>query len=143
MAGGGALRAGLAVARDGAMHDGRAALRERLVGKPQARHDAGAEALEDHVRFGEQLEKDLAAFRGVEVQGEAFLAAIRQASDRGTHVVAELRILDLDHMRAEVGEVLRAQWPWQQARQVEHADAGKRRGARRFALAAFVHARPR
>ena len=75
------------------------------------------------------------ALGALEVERDAALVAVHRAIERrhgsGTvaevaRVVARPRVLDLDDVGAEVGEVERADRPGQQAREVEDAHAGKR-----------------
>ena len=62
--------------------------------------------------FGDQLAEDFAAFRGLQVQGDALHAAIvgfeigagQPGHDgRAARIVADLRHLDLDDLGAEIG----------------------------------------
>ena len=68
-----------------------------------------------------------AALRAVEREerGAATVTAGRSRPD----LVAGDRVLDLDHVGAEVGELLRAQRPGDDPREVEHADPLERRRA--------------
>ena len=102
----------------------------------QLLHRAGPEVLDDHVGLFEQLLEDLALLVVLEVERDAFLAAVdrgevgRLALDErpvGARVVAALGRFDLDHPRAHLGHQQGAVGAGQDARQVDDDDA--RQGA--------------
>jgi len=103
---------------------------------------ADLEVLEHHVAMQHQLAQQGLAFAARDVDRERALAAVgRQVIGRflrivalripgiwrtpGAGVVAGAGALDLDHVGAEVGQVLRAPGAGQHARQVEHADVAE------------------
>ena len=100
-------------------------------------HDAGAIALDEHVGSLDKAEQQLATRVCLEVQGHAALVAVDGVEQRTlalderrgpTHVVAGLRLLDLDHVGSHIGEQHRAVGAGQQPRQVEEADSRQRHG---------------
>jgi hypothetical protein len=137
--------AGLAVTGDRAIDDARVDRLHRLVADAQLVHHAGAEAFEDHVGIPGQAQEGGHAGGLLEVEAQAFLVAIDHAEEdavaafasggaltrtHGAGVVAGARVLDLDHLGAEVGQMHGRHRPGQQAREVEHADARERAGSR-------------
>ena len=101
---------------------------QRLPAVAQLLHRAGPEVLDHDVGLLEQLLEDLAVGVVLEVERDAFLAAIdrgevgRLAVDErpiGAGVVAALGRLDLDHPRAHLGHQQGAVGAGEDARQVD------------------------
>src|SRR5947208_2679884 len=129
-----AVRSLLAVGGDRADDDPLVERPELRVREAQALHDAGAEIFPDHVRLTDELVEHLAATLAVEVERERFLVAIDRQEVRrlavgqerrahAPHRVAAIRILDLDHLGALVGEQHRAVRSREHTREVEDANA--------------------
>ena len=107
------LRAGprLPVAGNRAHDDSRVGLRQRRVVKPQTRHDPGAEIFHHHVIDAHQLSDDVSRGGALEVEGQAFLAAVElavhgaDALTHGRHVAGEFpsRRLDFQYLRPQIG----------------------------------------
>ena len=130
--------AGLAEARDRAVHEVRLHRGERLVVGAEARGDAGREVLDDDVGCPRQVEHDRAGLGAGEVEADALFARIA-AHEVGAlvlavclelmrstaHLVAASGLLDLDDARAEIGEEARAIRPREHAREVEDDEAGQ------------------
>jgi hypothetical protein len=109
-----AVRAGGAVAGDGAEHDLRVELAQHVVAEAELFEGAGAHGLDDGVGAGDQVLVDGEALVGLEVEGDGAFAAVgvevqqRDAlDDRPGHLadVVALGRLDLDDVGTEVGEV--------------------------------------
>ena len=142
-----AVRPVLPVAGDRAVDEPRVLLAQPLVADPQPLHHAGAEALEQHVGLAHEPQQHLAPRVGLQVDADRALVAVERQEQRAArallrplvarrrpaHVVAEPRVLDLQHVGAEVGQQPRAEAARQQPREVEHADALER----------AAHVRPR
>src|SRR3989454_4616306 len=129
----------LAVSREGAVDQLRIPHREGIVVRAQTSHDAGPELLHDDVRAACEFSEDFLPLDGLQVDRERTLPAvhhregIRDLVDEWrhrSHVVAELRVLDLDDVRAEVAQELRAERPREEAREIQDRDAleGRRHG---------------
>ena len=133
----------LAVAGDRAVDDPRVGLAQALVADAEPVEHARAEALEhDVVRRATRRRKasrpasDLrsmpdralaAVERQVErrARAELLVLVVAVVGRRPAHVVAAARVLDLEHLGAEVGEQQRAEAARQQPRQVEDADVAR------------------
>jgi hypothetical protein len=79
---------------------------ERVVVEAEVRHHARAEVIDDDVRDGGEPAREVEPARVVEVQDDAPLAAHQRAGEAAA-TVAEVEAappLDLDDVRAEVGE---------------------------------------
>ena len=110
-------------------------------GQPQAPflHGAGAEVLEQEVRFRHQRLQDFLAFGLAQVERDRFLVAgddrppqrlaVRLLATPDPHRVALARRLDLDHFGAEVAEQLAAEGTREQGAEFDHAQPGERAGA--------------
>jgi hypothetical protein len=93
--------------------------------------------LDEHIRLCRHLTDDALAIRVLQIDRDRPLRAVRGhvigrfAVDLGRHpaarVVAAFRLLDLPHIRAEVGKRLRTPGAREHARQVEHFDCAERR----------------
>ena len=112
------IRPRVAVTRDVAHDEARMLRMQRLGAQPQARGRAGREVLDEHVRALDEPGEDLRGFGVLHVEREAFLGAVepheirRLAFDRLVVVareIADFRALDLDHARAEIGELARSE----------------------------------
>ena len=113
MAGQVAVRTGRAVARDRAQHDPRVDLAQLLEAEAAPGEPAGTHRLDHDVRLAHQVEEQLDALLGPQVDHDAALPPVhvevhqRDALDdrpgHPAHVVA-LRRLDLDHLGPEVGQ---------------------------------------
>ena len=120
--------------------DGRVDLLERLVVYPQAFEDAGAEVVQHHVRLrGERVER-LASEVGLEVERDAALVAV-EAEEVGALAVQEVGaelaggvtgagLLDLDDVRAEVGEQASGERPAEDGGELQDADVFQRHAHR-------------
>ena len=103
--------------------------------------DTGAEALDDDIRFGDQGDGLLSFVIAREVEGDAALAAVDRVEVRAVAVhkrrapragvVAGIRLLDLDDVRAELGEGHRRVRPGEQPGEVDDPDAVQRLERRR------------
>lgn len=131
------IRPVLTEAGQGAIHQARIALRQLVVAQAEAVHDAGTEALDDHIRPVGQTAHRLQPLGVLEVQGDAALVAVAQQEAGGiAHVfrrqvaliVARAGLLDLDHLGAEAGQHLRRQRAGQQAAEFQDGDALQRVG---------------
>ena len=126
---------------DRAVHDRRVLLADLLVADAEPVRTSDLEVLDHHVGGRAELESERAALRLGEVERAAALAAVdrqvvgrlpaREGRPPGARLVAALGALDLDHVRAEVGEHHRAVGPGEHAREVGHPHAGERSGAGR------------
>jgi hypothetical protein len=130
----------LPVAGDRAVDDAGVDLAHRLVADAEAVEDTGAKRLEHDVGFAHRAQERLAPHVALEVQANRALAAVQRQEERGlrrvldavverrpgAQVVAHSRVLDLDHVGAEVGEQQRAEAAGEQAAEVEDADAFER-----------------
>ena len=110
------------VAAQRAADDARVAMAQLLVGEPQPRRTVAAQVAEQRVRHLDEVAEDRAALGRPQVQCEAALAAVERLEEEAvlllgvrrhvaSHVAADGRILDLDDVRAEVGEVQRRERP--------------------------------
>ena len=130
------VRAGVAEARGRGVDQLGILLVQSVPAVAQLLHRAGAEVLDHDVGLLEQLLEDLAVGVALEVEGDAFLAAVdrgeigRLAVDEGTvgtGVVATLGRFDLDHPGAHLGHQQGAVGSGQDAGEVDDDDA--RQGA--------------
>ena len=127
-------RPGLAVAGDRAIDQPRVDLAQRVVAEAQPRHHAGAELLDQHIGALDQWHQPVAVGAVLEVQHQAFLAAVEHGEHRGLAVEARLvaahvlaaRPLDLDHLRAGLGQHQCRERPRQERGEIEHQDVGER-----------------
>src|SRR5688572_21477366 len=118
-----APRTGVAEAGDRAIDESGIHFLQLRVAQAVAVEVAELEILQQHIRFRGKLARDRLALRTGEVERERFFAAVGAGEVRGFRGVAPLRVLeprrpesarvvalfralDLDHFRAEVGEVL-------------------------------------
>ena len=109
----------------------------RFVAEPEPIHHAGTEILDQDVGDLDQPFQDFDSARAREIERDAPLAAIGGIEDRGAldrlHLrrrhrertappVEVMRVLDLDHVGAHLGEHLADQRPRPSHRDVEHAN---------------------
>src|SRR5262249_12015476 len=138
-----AIRAGLSVTRDRAVDDAGVELGHERVADAELVHHAGAEALDDRIGVAREPQERVATADSLEVESKAALVAVDHAIDRRgrargragrepetARVIPLARVLDLDHIGPEVGEVQRAGRAGQQAREIEHAQTRERRAQR-------------
>ena len=118
-----------------ATHQTGVELEQHVGGEAPALEGAGPEVLDQHVGGGDQAAEDLGALGGGQAERDgALVARDLRPPDRGAverravaaHAVAGLRVLDLDHLGAEVAEDLAGQGPGQDRRGVDDAEAGER-----------------
>ena len=136
---------GLAEARHRTINEARIDLREVFVAETVTRQITDLVIFEQHVALCGELAHQLLALGFGEIHGDRTLAAIGSAEVGrlfrlfavlvfqkrrrvGTRIVAFHRTLDLDHVGAEVSEVLRRPGGGQHARHVENFDVGERAG---------------
>jgi hypothetical protein len=119
---------------------------DRFIIEPEPRHPRHANIVEKHVRLAQQrLELCLAQFFAP-VDRHRFLVAVERHEDRPqiagrrrsgiAHHVAGMGaalVLDLDHVRAHIGQHHRRQRTHDHARHVQHAHPCKRPGRRNIA----------
>ncbi len=107
------VRPGLAVAADRAHDDARISRGERRVADAELVHHARAKALDDDIRALDHREERVARRGLFEIERERALAAIDREKParhaalqwwQRAQIITELRILDLDDIRAHVGE---------------------------------------
>ena len=113
-----AVRAVLAVARDIADDQRRMRGAERLPRQPHARRRTGRQVLHQHIGLAQQLHQRGQCRRLLEVQRQALLGTVGPDKVRGlsldARVVGARKVpatgtLDLDHARAKVGQLARAE----------------------------------
>src|SRR5581483_3149873 len=137
-----AIRPGVAEAGDRAVHEPGMRGLKLLVAEPVALQVAELVVLDEDVGFRGERTHELLAFRLREVHRDGLFAAVRGrevggvprlASRRvlhpgraeGARIVADLRALDLDHLGAEVSQVLAGPGRREDTRKVEHAHSGQ------------------
>ena len=130
------VRPRLTVSREGAIDEPRVHHGEIVVGHSEPRHHAGTKLFDDHVGTAREFVHDLLTFGCLQVHGERPLSSIHHEErigdvvhdgGNGAHVVAQFRVFDLDHLRAEVAQELRTERTWQEPREVQHGDSRKGR----------------
>ena len=107
-------------------------LLETFIVQAQLLHGAGLEVLGHHIGRGDQLERGLLAFGGLQIQRQAFLVAVEQREKararaqqlaRGIAVAAVAHGLDLDDFGAQVGQHQAAAGAHDHMGELHHADA--------------------
>src|SRR5581483_4917826 len=96
----------------------------------EPRRGRRAEAVDDDVGACEKRVQNGRCVRRSQIERDAFLAVVERvevARPERAHRVAAARVLDLDDVGAAIREQLRRVRPGQQPRQIEDADAVKRR----------------
>ena len=144
----------LPVAADAGQHDGRIDRPQRLVAQAEPLHHAGPEAFDDRMRLAHQRAQAVELLGLLQVEHQPALAVVDDAVEVRDAVLARPHVrrviarqtgtagqrrLDLEHLRAQIGQMPAGHRPGQQPRQVQHA---QRRQHRRAAIA-FLHRRPR
>ena len=117
----------VAEAGERAVDQARVRGRERLVVAAQPLHDPGPEALHDDVGAGRELLEDGLAFRRLHVERERALVAV-DVGERGAALGGRVlglggRRLDLQHVRAHVGEEHAGQLGGGDPRHLQHLDS--------------------
>ena len=144
-----ALRPGLAVAGDRTIDEARIDLGDAVVIEAEARHDAGAELLDQDVGARQQGIEPGAVGRVLQIERQALLAAIEQretdavlAPMRGivAHVLAA-GTFDLEHLGAGLGQQQGRHRPRQQRGEIQNQNALQR--SQRLTLTHFGHYRAR
>ena len=109
----------------------------------EAGHHARTEVLPDDVGHATEIVEDLPPLRRLEVHRDALLVPVdreevgalalgpQEGRPHHAHGIASPRILDLDHLRSEIGEEHRAVRAGQHAREVEDAHAVEQHQRRR------------
>ena len=140
MAGAVAQRAVLAVAGDRAVDEPGVLLAQALVAHAEAIEHAGAEGLQHDVVLARQAQEDLAPAVGLQIDADGGLVAVQGQEQRARgrvlralvlrrrppHVVAQVQVLDLQHLGAEVGQQQRAESAREQPREIEDLHAFQR-----------------
>ncbi|MNS90590.1 hypothetical protein D3C72_1246460 [compost metagenome] len=133
------VRAGLAEAGDRAVDQVGLDLPERLIVQAVLPELADLVVLQHHVALRGQVAHDLLALGRADVAGDRALVAVggqvvgglggvaavfvlEPGRAPGAGIVAGAGALDLDHIGAEIGKVLGAPWPGEDAGQVEDAE---------------------
>ena len=123
--------AGLAEARDGAVDEPRVDGAHRVVADADPGRGSRLEVLDQHVSGGREPLEEGEVLGVLEVEGDGALVAVPEHERRALalderrgapHVVAGGGPLDLDHVRAVVGQDHRAPGAGQVGREVEHPD---------------------
>lgn len=118
----------LTVTADAAEHELRIPFVQGAEADPEAIHDPRPEALHDHVRAVDEMEKYLTSQGVLEIDRQRPLVAVDGVEHRGAaldegrhpaHVVAAGGVLDLDDVGAEIRQQHRAERPWKQPAEVE------------------------
>ncbi len=126
------VRAVLAVSGERTVDELRIPHHERIVVCSKTSHDAGPELLHDNVRPADEFPEDLLTFGRFQVDRERTFSSvhhrerIRDVVDDWryrSHVVAELRVLDFDHVGAVIAEELRAERSREKTSEIEDGDA--------------------
>ena len=108
---------------------------QRVEGKAQARGGSRSEVLHEHVGALEQPFEHDRRLGVLQVERQALLRAVRPDEMRGqpahalvvgAREVAHARTLDLDHARAEVGELARAEGRGDRVLEGDDGDAVQR-----------------
>src|SRR5581483_2639564 len=137
-----APRAGLPVARDGAVDQFSVVRPQGVVVDAEALRHARSKTLDHHVRVRGEPRYDVNGIRVLEIEGDAALVPIL-GLELHRHISAPriaARRLDLDHIRAEVREDRRGERTRNEHREVDHAHATQRQP--RLSHGASCHARP-
>ena len=125
---------------DRAIDDVMLDLPERRIAQAEPVHDAGPEILHHHVGGGDEpAERRLAPLRALEIDGDRALAGVLRQERRAhadpieigigaelTREIARARHLDLDHVGAELGELIAAEGAGEHVGEIEDARAGQK-----------------
>jgi hypothetical protein len=130
-----AQRSILPEAGDGAVDQSRIVTAQRIEAKPEPIHDAGSEILDDDGRGAHQPSQDLLAARMLEVERYRALACILGEKRHAHQVAVECGIRaelpreiscrrnpDLDDIRAQMSELVTAEWSGKDVREIEYAN---------------------
>ena len=130
------IGAGLAVAGDAGEHEPRVHLAELLPAEVPALERPGAEVLGEDVGLLHELEQELLAPLGAQVQRDALLVSRLHGPPERAPLIARLaplpdRVgltgrLDLDDLGAHVAEQAAGERPGEKLPELDHADAGER-----------------
>ena len=114
---------------------------QNWVIETEAGHHPRPEVLQHHVGAFHQPQKHLLAGGRFEVKRDRLLAGVlgqkrhphagrveRRVGAQLARQIATSRRLDLNHLGAEMGQLMRAERPRQNIGQIQHAKSGKRRG---------------
>src|SRR5262249_10743156 len=125
-------------------HDLRVDVSQLRIRDAELHRQVAAQVVEHGVAALDELAEDLLALRVFQIEAEAALVAVERLvevavagreelrSDRAADVAAVVKILDLDDLGAEVGEVLGAERPRPILLDRDDPDAGKRQAHARF-----------
>src|SRR5581483_11951359 len=120
--------------RDRTHDDTRIEFAHYFVAETDALDDAGREILYQHVDTRYQRLEDRQALRLLQIDAEAFLAAIllnvvgAAAVAQVRHAARKVAIrgdLDFDHLRAHLPQIARGGWSGERLREIEHSVAGE------------------
>ncbi len=126
-------RPGLTVSGDRTIDQLWIELPQRAIVQVQSSHHAGAEIFDENIRFRHQLPDGLNGVGRFQVENDALLAEIELAED-GTETIADRRTgshrlpfdrLDLDDLRAHVGQHSGAMRTGDRGGKIQHAKAPK------------------
>ncbi|GJE59985.1 hypothetical protein MPOCJGCO_2094 [Methylobacterium trifolii] len=134
------VRSGQAEARDAAIDQAGIVLPQPLEAEAEPVHRPGPEVLDHHVGGGGQPQDQVPAGRRLEVDGAALLVpvdrqevgalAAEEGRPVGARLVAPSRLLDLDHVGAEIAELHRREGAGDHPAEVEDSHACQGRGVR-------------
>src|SRR5262249_9021062 len=134
--------AGAAIAVDAAHDEIRIQLTESLLAEAHAREHARPVVLDQHVRARDEARQDGLALCGMKIERDRALVAVElrevPRQPLHDHALAADGIplagrLDLDHVRAHVGEQHAAERPGENPGEIDDADAGEWQGRSSFA----------
>src|SRR5258708_2163243 len=135
------MRAGLAETGDGTVDETRTGRREARIVEPEFLQAADLEVLDQHIGLRRKLTHDAFAVLALEIafdralatvgrveigSAEIALLAFDERRSPSARIVTGLLALDLDDVRAEVGEQLSGPRAGENAGQFQHANAGQR-----------------
>ncbi len=126
--------AGLAERGQRAHHDSRIDLLDHVVTQPHPLDRSGAEVFDEHVHGSDQPLYQVDCARLFQIQAQAFLAqvvlyemAAAAVFERrqGARPIADRRDLDLDYLRAHLGQKPRGRGPGDELGDIEHPKAAQ------------------
>src|SRR5204862_3794739 len=101
---------------------------QNLVAEPQTRHHGRTKVFDDDIGSLDEAQECLRPGIALEIEHERALAAVPTLESERRHAEwIAARRLDLDDVRAEIGEQHRTERTGDEARQVQDADACQRR----------------
>ena len=143
-----AQRAGHAEARDRAVDQPRIDRGQRFIAQAEAIHDAGAIVFDQDVAFGREILDQRHAGLGLQIDDDALLAAVHAQKivalvRRGTAETDGFRRrvsgrLDLQHLRAEIGQRERGRRSRQHASEVENTNSLQGTGPARSSVSCMA-----